>query len=278
MCIRDRQWVLEPADRSIKTAYQPIRKTRGRPNSKPAGPPRKVVGALAQPSLELLPPLDHRLRLPPHPGPAVPGRPVRRRLTPPQPRRPRPPEQVHANENRPWAARVQRRPLHPRPAGPLSRPSGVAAAHSGRQSDGPGPARGSPARQAYPVLQRPALRPRCEAVQCPGRPAEDPTVTFDRCPHCRAAVIHGTPCCTLCYACGACARCTDVPRRAPTCDLLPGADRRVSGTSLGGCLTTGWQRGLQGCPTARDAPVGAGSSPGERSELISAFARAEGLI
>src|SRR5664280_3311397 len=36
MCIRDSprrslQWVLEPADRSIKTAYQPIRKTRGRP-------------------------------------------------------------------------------------------------------------------------------------------------------------------------------------------------------------------------------------------------------
>src|SRR5664280_1225808 len=38
MCIRDSprrslQWVLEPADRSIKTAYQPIRKTRGRPPS-----------------------------------------------------------------------------------------------------------------------------------------------------------------------------------------------------------------------------------------------------
>src|SRR5664279_2629761 len=28
---RSLQWVLEPADRSIKTAYQPIRKTRGRP-------------------------------------------------------------------------------------------------------------------------------------------------------------------------------------------------------------------------------------------------------
>src|SRR5664280_1876740 len=202
MCIRDRQWVLEPADRSIKTAYQPIRKTRGRPNSKPAGPPRKVVGALAQPSLELLPPLDHRLRLPPHPGPAVPGRPVRRRLTPPQPRRPRPPEQVHANENRPWAARVQRRPLHPRSAGPLSRPSGAPSGGRSRlhiavvSPTVPAALEAALLDQAYPVLQRPALRPLCEAVQCPGRPAEDPTVTFDRCPHCRAAVIHGTPCCT----------------------------------------------------------------------------------
>jgi len=30
---RSLQWVREPADRSIKTAYQPIRKTRGRPSS-----------------------------------------------------------------------------------------------------------------------------------------------------------------------------------------------------------------------------------------------------
>ena len=86
--------------------------------------------------------------------------------------------------------------------------------------------------QAYPVLQRPALRPLCEAVQCPGRPAEDPTVTFDRCPHCRAFVIHGTLCCALCYA-----DLRDAPAPTGTGAELP----RTAPTSLERRLATCFQ-------------------------------------
>jgi hypothetical protein len=102
-------------------------------------------------------------------------------------------------------------------------------------------------------------------------------VTFDRCPHCRAFVIHGTPCCALCYA-----DLRDAPAPTGTGAELP----RTAPTSLERRLATcfqvltgewhvpGW---LQGCPTASpDRAPAPPLSPLRRPRRLSSLTHSAG--